>query len=216
MQRTHQAVTIAAGEVDLEGDLTHAPGAGGIVVFAHGSGSSRLSSRNRLVAAKLAQRGLSTLLFDLLTANEHNVDELTRELRFDIGLLGQRLVGTIDWLQSQARTRSLRVGLFGASTGAAAALVAAAVRPFEVGAVVCRGGRPDLAAAYLPRVQAPTLLIVGGLDEPVISMNQQAAAALRCEHELTIVPGASHLFEESGKLAIVADLACAWFLSRLG
>ncbi|PRQ09985.1 dienelactone hydrolase family protein [Enhygromyxa salina] len=216
MKRTITSVTVQSGEVELEGDLTLVPGAGGIVVFAHGSGSSRFSSRNRHVASKLTQRGLSTLLFDLLTPNEHTVDELTRELRFDIALLGHRLIGTIDWLQQRSQTQALRIGLFGASTGAAAALVAAAERPFEVGAVVSRGGRPDLAAAYLPRVQAPTLLLVGELDEPVISMNRQAAAALRCEHELQIVPGASHLFEEPGKLEIVAELAREWFVTRLG
>lgn len=216
MKRPNPSVTIHTAEVDLQGDLTLTPRAAGIVVFAHGSGSSRFSSRNRYVAAELARGGLSTLLFDLLSPDEHSIDELTRELRFDIPLLGRRLIGTVDWLQQQAQTRSLRIGLFGASTGAAAALVAAAERPFEVGAVVSRGGRPDLAAAHLPRVQAPTLLIVGSLDGPVISMNRQAAAALRCEHEVRIVPGATHLFEEPGKLEIVADLARSWFVNRLG
>ena len=216
MKRPNPSITIHAAEVDLEGDLTLTPGAAGIVVFAHGSGSGRFSSRNRYVAAELARGGLSTLLFDLLTADEHAIDELTRELRFDIPLLSRRLIGTIDWLTRQPQTGSLRIGLFGASTGAAAALVAAAERPFEVGAVVSRGGRPDLAAAHLSLVQAPTLLIVGGLDGPVISMNNKAAAALRCEHKVHIVPGATHLFEEPGKLEIVADLARSWFVSRLG
>jgi dienelactone hydrolase len=199
---------IPTADVDLQGQLTLIPRALGVVVFVHGSDSSCLGSRNQFVATELQRSGFSTLLFDLLTPDEHTIDELTRELRFDIPRLGRRLVDTIDWLQGQARTQSLRVGLLGASTGAAAALVAAAERPFEVGAVVAHDGRPDLASAHLPRVQASTLLIVGGLDDPVISMNRQAAAALRCEHEVLIAA--------PGTPEAIADLARSWFVSRLG
>jgi putative phosphoribosyl transferase len=208
-------ITVQAGEVPLPGMLALPPGATGIVVFAHGSGSSRFSARNRFVADFLNGAGLATLLFDLLTAEEHVVDQRTRELRFDIPLLGTRLTGTVDWIGAQPRIGALRVGLFGASTGAAAALIAAAERPTAVAAVVSRGGRPDLAGSSLPRVQAPTLLIVGGEDGPVISMNRGAGAKLGCEHRIEIVPGATHLFEEPGKLEEVARLARDWFVRYL-
>ncbi|MBI4204656.1 MAG: dienelactone hydrolase family protein [Betaproteobacteria bacterium] len=208
-------VIVQAGNVPLEGTLTVPENASGIVLFAHGSGSSRFSSRNRFVAEFLNQGGLATLLFDLLTAEEHVVDEWTRELRFDIDLLTKRLIGAVDWLETRDEVVDLPVGLFGASTGAAAALRAAAERRDRVAAVVSRGGRPDLALAVLFRVQAPTLLIVGGDDEPVIGMNQEAAAHLRCEQRLEIVPGATHLFEEPGKLERVAELAREWFQRHL-
>ena len=208
-------VIVQAGQVPLEGTLAFPEKAEGIVVFAHGSGSSRFSSRNRFVAEFLNQGGLATLLFDLLTAEEHRVDEWTRELRFDIDLLTKRLIGAVDWLEARDEVADLPVGLFGASTGAAAALRAAAERPDRVAAVVSRGGRPDLAMPTLPQVRAPTLLIVGGDDEPVIGMNQKAAARLACEHRVDIVPGATHLFEEPGKLEEVARLAREWFLHHL-
>lgn len=187
----------------------------GVVVFAHGSGSSRFSQRNRQVARQLNEAGFATLLFDLLSAMEHARDALTGEYRFDIPLLAQRLVDAIDWVVHQRRTAALPIGLFGASTGAAAALIAAARRPRLVNAVVSRGGRPDLAADALPEVSAPTLLIVGGLDEEVIELNRLAARQLRCEHQLVIVPRAGHLFEETGKLEEVAWLAADWFRSHL-
>jgi dienelactone hydrolase len=191
-------------------------GARGLVVFAHGSGSSRHSSRNRHVAEVLRAAGLGTLLFDLLTADEERVDARTAHLRFDIGLLAERMVGVTDWLRQQPVTAPLRVGYFGASTGAAAALVAAAARP-AVAAVVSRGGRPDLAGHALEHVQAPTLLIVGGNDVPVIGMNEEAFARLATQDkQLIIVPGASHLFEEPGALDEVAALASAWFVRCLG
>jgi dienelactone hydrolase len=199
----------------LAGSLTVPADATGIVVFAHGSGSSRFSPRNRAVATTLNEAGLATLLFDLLTEEENEIDLRTRELRFDIDLLTERLVGAIDWLVESAEVAALPAGLFGASTGAAAALRAAAARPQAVAAVVSRGGRPDLAGTALPRVEAPTLLIVGGDDGQVITMNQEAAGKLRCEHRLHIVPGATHLFEEPGKLEQVAALARDWFLSHL-
>lgn len=205
-------VRVAAGQVTLEGNLAIPEGAQGIVLFAHGSGSSRFSPRNRYVAGVLRQGGLATLLIDLLTEEEEAVDIRTRHLRFDIGLLAQRLIGATDWLMQQPESRRLRIGYFGSSTGAAAALVAAAERPDAVGAVVSRGGRPDLAGPALPRVQAPTLLIVGGNDVPVIGLNRDALAQLRLdEKELTIVPGATHLFEEPGALEEVARLARRWF-----
>lgn len=204
-------VTVQAGNVPLEGTLALPEQTSGIVVFAHGSGSSRFSSRNRFVANFLNQGGLGTLLFDLLTAEEQRVDEWTHELRFDIDLLAKRLVGAIDWLETRDDLVTLPVGLFGASTGAAAALRAAVERSDRVAAVVSRGGRPDLAMNVLFRVRAPTLLIVGGDDEPVIGLNEAAAARLKCEHRLEIVPGATHLFEEPGKLERVAELARAWF-----
>jgi dienelactone hydrolase len=212
----HEAsVQVQAGSVTLEGDLSVPEGARGIVVFAHGSGSRRLSPRNRRVAAMLRQAGLATLLFDLLTPTEEAVDSVTRELRFDIRLLADRVEAATAWLKEQPSVGDLKLGYFGASTGAAAALVAAAERPEDVAAVVSRGGRPDLAEPYLPRVQAPTLLIVGEWDEPVIEMNRQAMAHLGGTKELVIVPGASHLFEEPGRLEEVARLASGWFTRHL-
>lgn len=208
-------IMVSLADAALAGSLTVPADAPGIVVFVHGSGSSRFSPRNRAVATTLNEAGLATLLFDLLTAEENEIDLRTRKLRFDIELLTERLVGAIDWLGGRAEVADLPAGLFGASTGAAAALRAAAVRPHAVGAVVSRGGRPDLAGAALPRVEAPTLLIVGGDDGPVITMNQEAAAQLHCEHRLHIVPGATHLFEEPGKLEQVATLARDWFLLHL-
>lgn len=207
-------VTITAGGADLKGDLAVPAGARGIVLFAHGSGSGRLSPRNRLVAESLNQRGLGTLLIDLLTAQEEKADDATAELRFDIPFLARRLDAISNRLRTGAETRRLSLGYFGASTGAAAALVAAASRP-DVFAVVSRGGRPDLAVEVLARVTAPTLLIVGGDDREVIAMNEVAASLMTAEHRLEIVPGATHLFEEPGALASVAALAGDWFLEHL-
>ncbi|MDQ3815129.1 MAG: dienelactone hydrolase family protein [Armatimonadota bacterium] len=208
-------VQVPAGTATLEGDLVVPEDARGVVLFAHGSGSSRHSPRNRYVAGVLQAAGLATLLIDLLTASEEAVDLRTRHLRFDIGLLAERLVGAMEWLAQEPGTRGLKIGLFGASTGGGAALVAAAQRPELAGAVVSRGGRPDLAGPALPQVQAPTLLIVGSLDTVVIEMNQQALAQLRCERDLHLVPGATHLFEEPGTLEAVAQLARDWFLRHL-
>jgi dienelactone hydrolase len=211
-------VRIPIGSIALEGNLNIAEGARSIVLFAHGSGSSRHSPRNRYVARVLRGAGLATLLVDLLTTREEAEDIHTGHLRFDIGLLAERLIGATDWLGQAPETASFRIGYFGASTGAAAALVAAAERPDAVGAVVSRGGRPDLAGTALPRVGAPTLLIVGGNDEPVITLNRQALAGLGArEKQLVIVPGATHLFEEPGALEEVARLATDWltrYLSR--
>ena len=206
---------IPLGAVTIDADLTLPEHAAGLVLFAHGSGSSRFSPRNRHVARQLNEAGLATVLADLLTPAEEAVDERTRQLRFDIGMLGERLVGVTDWLGRQPPTTPLPVGYFGASTGAGAALVAAAQRPDAVRAVVSRGGRPDLADEALPEVRAPTLLIVGGNDVPVIGMNRQALARLSCEKQLVIVPGATHLFEEPGTLDAVATLARDWFLRHL-
>jgi putative phosphoribosyl transferase len=200
----------------LEGDLALPAGARGIVLFAHGSGSGRHSPRNQFVAASLQERGLGTLLIDLLTPEEEHAERYTRHLRFDIDLLTGRLISAIDWLGSHPQTRDLPVGLFGASTGAAGALAAAAKRPARIGAVVSRGGRPDLAGPYLPLVHCPTLLIVGGLDGPVIGMNEEAKAFMTdARTELVIVPGATHLFEEPGALEEVARLAGEWFGAHL-
>jgi putative phosphoribosyl transferase len=210
-------VQVDTGEVTLEGDLGVPEGALGVVLFAHGSGSGRHSPRNRYVARSLQEAGLATLLVDLLTAEEEAVDAYTLHLRFDIGLLAERLIGATDWLASDGRTARLPVGYFGASTGGGAALVAAARRPYRVAAVVSRGGRPDLAGEALAEARAPTLLIVGGDDEAVIRMNEDALARLAAPvKELVIVPGASHLFEERGKLEHVARLAAEWFLRHLG
>ena len=208
-------VSVNAGRATLEGDLSVPPRASGVVLFAHGSGSGRHSPRNRYVARVLQQAGLATLLIDLLTEEEEAVDLQTAQLRFDIGLLAERLVGATNWLGQNPDTKNLRVGYFGASTGGGAALVAAAERPEAVGAIVSRGGRPDLAGSALPRVKAPTLLIVGGNDAPVIALNRQAMAELHAETRLEIVPGATHLFEEPGTLERVAELARDWFLSHL-
>jgi dienelactone hydrolase len=205
-----RAVRITAGRTALDGDLALPEDARGVVLFAHGSGSSRHSSRNRFVAQELRRSGLGTLLMDLLTAEEEAVDARTAHLRFDIGLLAERLGAATDWLRADPRTGGLAIGYFGASTGGGAALVAAAERPQGVAAVVSRGGRPDLAGPALPLVQAPTLLIVGARDEPVIEMNRDALARLRCEKRLEIVPGATHLFEEPGTLEQVARLAADW------
>ena len=208
-------VRVAAGAVFLEGNLSLPEGARGIVLFAHGSGSSRHSPRNRYVAQLLNQAKLATLLVDLLTSEEEAVDLRTAQLRFDIGLLAERLVGVTDWLAENSETRELRLGYFGASTGAGAALVAASQRPEAVRAVVSRGGRPDLAGSALSRVRAPTLLIVGGNDVQVIALNRAALAQLRCEKQLVIVPGATHLFEEPGALDQAALLARDWFEQHL-
>jgi len=208
-------VQVRAGRVILEGDLALPDEAVGIVVFAHGSGSSRHSPRNRAVARELQEAGLATLLLDLLTTTEEAIDAQTGYFRFDIALLAKRLVETTRWLKLQPATRNLHVGYFGASTGGGAALMAAAEGPEAIGAVVSRGGRPDLAGSALRLVRAPTLLIVGGRDQPVIELNQQALAALRCEKELVIVPGATHLFEEPGTLEEVARLASEWFVRHL-
>jgi putative phosphoribosyl transferase len=209
-------VKIFLEEVVLEGDLALPSRARGIVVFAHGSGSSRHSPRNRHVARVLQDAGLATLLMDLLTVEEEAVDTHTAHLRFDIDLLAKRLIGATDWLEENYPTEHLGIGYFGASTGAAAALVAAAERRSVVKAVVSRGGRPDLAYDSLPQVRAPTLLIVGGADEPVIGMNREAMGRMNATCELVIVPGATHLFEEPGKLDEVARLAKEWFLRYLG
>jgi pimeloyl-ACP methyl ester carboxylesterase len=209
-------VRVRVGPVTLDGGLAIPSGASGVVVFAHGSGSSRHSPRNRFVAQTLREAGLGTLLLDLLTAAEETEDVQTADYRFDIDLLAERVVGATDWLAGQAATADLPLGYFGASTGAAAALVAAARRPERVRAVVARGGRPDLAANDLPHVRAPTLLIVGGNDLPVIGLNRQALDRLGSrEKELHVVPGASHLFEEPGALEEVARLAADWFTRHL-
>lgn len=210
-----QGVELSAGQVRLQGDLTLAEGAPGIVVFAHGSGSSRHSPRNRFVARVLNEGRLATLLIDLLTPEEEAVDMRTAQLRFDIGLLADRLVATTDWLLANPHTRHLRIGYFGASTGAAAALTAAARRPQATSAVVSRGGRPDLAAHALSQVTAPTLLIVGGNDGVVVDLNRKAMRQLRAEHKLETIPGATHLFEEPGALEKVAHLAREWFERHL-
>jgi putative phosphoribosyl transferase len=206
-------VAIPLIDATLGGSLAVPEAARGLVAFAHGSGSSRYSSRNRYVAEVLHRAGLATLLFDLLTANEAEVDALTRALRFDIPLLTTRLSGAVDWLSSRVDVGALPVGLFGASTGAAAALGVAAAHPVRIAAVVSRGGRPDLAGASLHAVTAPTLLIVGGDDDLVVALNASAARRLTCVHEVRIVPGATHLFEEPGTLEQVAELARDWFLS---
>ena len=210
-----QTVTVPAGSVSLEGTLGVPDDAQGIVLFAHGSGSSRFSPRNRYVARVFRDAGLATLLLDLLSPAEEEVDEITRHHRFDIRMLAGRLVAAVEWLGAQSRTRTLPVGLFGASTGGGAALVAAAHIPLRVHAVVSRGGRPDLAADALPQVTAPTLLLAGEHDEPVIEMNERARKQMRSYVRLTIVPGATHLFEEPGTLEEVARLARDWFLEHL-
>ena len=208
-------VVIPAAGVFLEGTLSVPQGAYGVVAFAHGSGSSRFSRRNQWVAQQLNRAGLATLLLDLLTADENERDALTAKYRFDIPLLAARMSEAVDWLAREPSTHVLPVALFGASTGAAAALIAAAARPGRVKAVVSRGGRPDLAGEALPRVRAPTLLVVGGEDTAVIAMNRDAAGRLRCDHQLTLVPGATHLFEEPGALEQVARLAEGWIRLHL-
>ncbi|GGX73624.1 dienelactone hydrolase family protein [Saccharospirillum salsuginis] len=215
--KTHtEAVTIPIGPNSLNADITMPPRVlRGIVLFAHGSGSSRLSPRNRTVARGLVGRGMATVLLDLLTEQEDQVDQITREYRFDIPLLARRLVAATDWVLEQPRFRTAPIGYFGASTGAAAALIAAAEKAERVSAVVSRGGRPDLAGEALPRVQAPTRLIVGGNDTAVIEMNRDAAGEMRCPVQVDIVPGASHLFEEPGVLERVMELAGEWFEQHL-
>lgn len=215
MDRDEGLIRLPAGEVVLEGNLLIPSGATGVVLFAHGSGSSRFSSRNRYVAEELRSGGIGTLLIDLLTREEEQIDMRTAHLRFDIDLLADRLGAAIEWLHREPRAAALKVGLFGASTGGGAALVAAAQRPDRVAAVVSRGGRPDLAGAALPRVKAPTLLIVGGDDRAVIGMNQEAYDQMSAVRKMEIVPGASHLFEEPGTLEEVARLAREWFLRYL-
>src|SRR5882762_7880179 len=209
-------VQIRAGRAALSGNLTIPDGADALVLFAHGSGSSRHSPRNQFVARTLNDNGLATLLFDLLTQEEEALDMRTGEHRFNIDLLAERLVHATKWASQQEETRDLRVGYFGSSTGGAAALVAAAEMPRDVGAVVSRGGRPDLAGDALPKVQAPTLLIVGGNDDIVIELNEMARDQMRCEVKLEIVPGATHLFEEPGALEQVAKLANDWFVDHIG
>src|SRR5437773_5875572 len=206
---------IQAGSKILFGNLTIPNNAAGLVLFAHGSGSSRHSPRNQFVAGSLNNAGLATLLFDLLTPEEETIDLRTREHRFNIGLLAERLVHATRWAKQQEETRDLRIGYFGSSTGGGAALVAAAELSQDVGAVVSRGGRPDLAGDALPKVQAPTLLIVGGNDDVVIELNEMARDQMRCEVKLEIVSGATHLFEEPGALEKVAKLASDWFSLRL-
>jgi putative phosphoribosyl transferase len=208
-------VRIQAGRAVLSGNLHIPEGAGALVLFAYGSGSSRQSPRNQFVARTLNEAGLATLLFDLLTQEEEAIDMQTRELRFNIHLLAERLVHVTKWAKQQAQTRNLQVGYFGSSTGGAAALVAAADAPQDVGAVVSRGGRPDLAGEALPKVQAPTLLIVGGNDDIVIELNEQARDKMCCEAKLEVIPGATHLFEEPGTLEKVAQLASDWFVNHM-
>ena len=215
MQTWSHQVRIPSANVTLDGELLVPPQATGIVLFAHGSGSSRHSPRNQFVAQVIHEASVGTLLFDLLTREEESLDLRTRHLRFDIDLLAQRLLAATTWIQEQSDTQQMRVGYFGASTGGGAALVAAAAAGETVGAVVSRGGRPDLAAAALPRVTSPTLLIVGGRDELVIDLNQKAYDQLRCEKEMKIVHGATHLFEEPGALEEVARLAADWFERHL-
>ena len=210
-----QAVKIRSGKVLLDGELKVPQGATGIVLFVHGSGSSRHSRRNQYVARVIREAGVGTRLFDLLTKEEEVIDAYTGELRFNIEFLAQRLVDATDWITSKSETRHLRIGYFGASTGAAAALIGAVELNNVVAAVVSRGGRPDLARNALAKVKAPTLLIVGGCDDVVIELNENALARLTCEKELKIVPGATHLFEEPGTLEQVAQLASEWFKKKL-
>jgi dienelactone hydrolase len=210
-----QEVNIRSGIVELEGELKVPDGASGIVLFAHGSGSSRHSPRNQFVARTIREAGVGTLLFDLLTKEEEAADAYTGHLRFDIGFLAKRLVDATKWITAQPKTRHLRIGYFGSSTGAAAALIGAVELRDVVAAVVSRGGRPDLAGEALPKVKAPTLLIVGGNDDVVIGLNEEAYAQLSFEKELKIVPGATHLFEEPGTLEQVAQLAAQWFKQKL-
>src|SRR5208283_1281653 len=209
------AVRIPVGSVVVEGNLTVPSSARGVVLFAHGSGSSRFSPRNQYVAKVFNAQKIATLLFDLLTDEEDQEDLATAEFRFNITLLAGRLISATEWLKKDPQTKICSFGYFGASTGAAAALIAAAKLPNDIVAVVSRGGRPDLAANYLPRVMAPTLLLVGGLDTEVIELNRQAMEQMSAEKKLVIVPGATHLFEEPGKLEEVAKLSADWFLRYL-
>lgn len=202
-------------EVTLHGELSVPPSAQGLVIFVHGSGSSRFSPRNQSVARYFNERGLATLLFDLLGEDEQRIDDITREFRFDIPLLVRRLVQVVDQVATESGVLSLGVGLFGASTGAAAALIATAERPVQVKAVVSRGGRVDLADSVLPQVMSPTLLIVGGEDDEVLALNRASSGLLACEQQLAVVQGATHLFEEPGALEQVAKLSADWFLEHL-
>ncbi len=205
------AIKIPVANVEVEGNLSLPPGTKGIIVFAHGSGSSRFSKRNQYVAKEFNKAQIGTLLFDLLTPDEEEKDALSAEYRFNIPLLAERLVGATKWIKKEPKTKNLALGLFGASTGAAAALIAAAKLPTEVTTVVSRGGRPDMAGEYLADVKAPTLLIVGSLDEEVIDLNRQAMRNMTNKNRLIIVKGATHLFEEPGKLEEVARLSVDWF-----
>jgi putative phosphoribosyl transferase len=209
-----QDIAIPIGDIELEGSLAIPSRAAGLVMFAHGSGSSRHSPRNRHVASELNQRGLATLLFDLLTADEERIDAVDATLRFDVDMLAERLVAATDSIVASGRARGLPIGYFGGSTGAAAALIAAARRPAQIAAVVSRGGRPDLASGSLAAVRAPTLLIVGGVDTWVLQANREAAAKMTAPHEIAVVPLATHLFEEPGALDAVARLAGSWFLDH--
>jgi dienelactone hydrolase len=215
MTFTKSEISIPVGNSFIYGDLSLVTNAHGFIIFAHGSGSSRLSSRNQFVAQILQQAGFSTFLFDLLTPEEERVDIHTREFRFNIPLLAERLVLVTHWIQKQKNIPAVPIGYFGASTGAAAALIAAAQLPHTIAAVVCRGGRPDLAQSFLPKVTAPTLLIVGAYDTDVIALNKQAYDQLMCEKNMKIVPGASHLFEEADTLEKAAHLTKDWFIEHL-
>ncbi|MGD6806198.1 MAG: dienelactone hydrolase family protein [Candidatus Bathyarchaeia archaeon] len=215
MTAIEQALKIPVGDVEVQGNLHLPEGTSCVVVFAHGSGSSRFSPRNQYVAAEFNKANMGTLLFDLLTPEEEETDVFTAEYRFNIALLAERLVGATKWLRNNPQTHSLKIGYFGASTGAAAALIAAAKMPEAVAAVVSRGGRPDLAGSYLAEVEAPTLLLVGGWDEEVITLNRSAQAQMHNINRLVIVEGASHLFEEPGKLEEVAAHSREWFLRYL-
>lgn len=214
-EATDSDVSIQVGDVRIAGALSAPRGARGLIVFLHGSGSNRFSPRNAFVADALERAGFATLLVDLLTADEQALDNLTLELRFDVALLGERAVAILDWLEREPQTRGLPLGLFGASTGTAAALIAASRWPNRVLAVVSRGGRPDLAEGALPAVRAPTLLIVGGDDRAVLQLNRAAAQRLGAPHQLEVVIGATHLFEEPGALDDVARLATRFFVERL-
>ena len=214
-EREENVIRIPVDSDFIEGNLRVPAGAKGVVLFAHGSGSSRFSQRNQYVANVLNDAEIATLLIDLLTKDEEEVDMRTRQFRFDIGLLTERLLSAAEWLNRNSRTRNLKLGIFGSSTGAAAALIAAAKLPGDVAAVVSRGGRPDLAMEHLAEVRAPSLFIVGGRDTVVIDLNKKAIGQVSAEKKLEIVPGATHLFEEPGKLEEVAKLATAWFLKHL-
>lgn len=216
MTHTQMELKIPVGNVEVEGTLYLPSDVRGVVVFVHGSGSSRFSPRNQYVAKTFNRAALGTLLFDLLTSEEEEEDELTAHYRFNIDMLSERLLGVTEWLRTDASTRNLKLGYFGASTGAAAALIAAAKLPDAVAAVVSRGGRPDLAGKYLPQVKAPTLLLVGGWDEQVIELNRQAQSQMHNQNKLVIIPEATHLFEEPGKLDEVAQHSTEWFLQFLG
>jgi putative phosphoribosyl transferase len=213
-ERKENVVRIPVDDDFIEGNLRLPAGAKGVVLFAHGSGSSRFSPRNQYVANVLNKAEIATLLIDLLTKDEEKVDMRTRQFRFDIDLLTERLISAAEWLKGNARTRNLKLGIFGSSTGAAAALIAAAKLPGDVAAVVSRGGRPDLAMEHLAEVRAPSLFIVGGRDAVVIDLNRKAMAEVSARKNLEIVPGATHLFEEPGKLEEVAKLATSWFLQH--